>query len=44
VAATSLLDVAKGNWILTLNGAIDGQGVPLDKLMPLAQAALGRLP
>ena len=38
------LDVAKGNWILTLNGAIGGTNVGVDKLTPLAQTAVGRLP
>ena len=38
------LDVAKGNWILTLNGAMGGKNVGADKLTPLAQTAVGRLP
>lgn len=42
--AAGNLDVAKGSWILTLNGAMGGQNVGADKLTPLAQTAVGRLP
>lgn len=38
------LDVAKGSWILTLNGAIKGQPATLDTLTAMAQTAIGRLP
>lgn len=38
------LDVAQGNWILTLNGAMGGKNVGADALTPLAKMAVGRLP
>jgi len=38
------LDVAKGNWIMTLTGAMGGKNVGLDKLTPVATAAVARLP
>jgi hypothetical protein len=44
VVGSGQLNVAKGSWILTLNGSINGQSVSLDTLTPLAQTALGRLP
>ena len=42
--STGNLDVAKGNWILTLGGAKGGTNVGADVLTPLAQTAVGRLP
>jgi hypothetical protein len=42
--AAGQLDVAKGDWIVTLNGAIGGTNAGVDKLTPIAQTAVGRLP
>ncbi len=39
-----LLTVAKGPWIVRVSGTIQAAIAPLEKLMALAQAALGRLP
>jgi len=38
------LVVAKGLWFIVVNGLAAGNPVPLEKLTPLAQTALGRLP
>jgi hypothetical protein len=38
------LVVAKGQWFIVVNGLIEGNPVPLEKLTPLAQTVLGRLP
>jgi hypothetical protein len=38
------LSIAKGSWIVRLSGFVQGKTAPLDKLTPLAQTVLGRLP
>jgi hypothetical protein len=38
------LAVAKGVWVVRLSGLVQGSNAPLEKLTPLAQTALGRLP
>lgn len=38
------LVVAKGPWMVTVNGLVAGDPIPLEKLTPLAKTVLGRLP
>ncbi len=39
-----LLTVAKGPWMVRVNGYVQAANAPLEKLTPLAQTVLGRLP
>jgi len=43
-SAIGALTVAKGPWIVRLSGFVQGANATLEKLKPLAQTALGRMP
>jgi hypothetical protein len=43
-AAIGALTIAKGQWVVKLSGNVGGALATLDKLKPVAQTALGRLP